>query len=195
MSAKDLIHQLKRNRSIYLTRDVSPGSKVKIIDAVYISAYNNDRVYEGCSRSVLAAINEHLCLTSEEGFKECIKASTALAAGVARMGETCGGLIGGIMALGLEFGSEDMSLFERYTETMRISRELFEKFKNLYDTVQCSEIQEKLLGRRYNFFKEEDRDAWYREGGLDKCASVCAAAASLAAEIILDYRKKQNKII
>ena len=191
MSVKGLISQLERNSSIYLTRDVSPGSKVKLIDAVYISAYNNDRAYEGCARSVLAAINEHLCLTSEEGFKECIKASTALAAGVARMGETCGGLIGGIMALGLEFGSEDMSLFDRYTETMRVSRELFGKFKNLYDTVKCSEIQEKLLGRRYNFFEEEDRDAWYREGGLDKCPSVCAAAAGLAAEIILDYRKKQ----
>ncbi len=191
MSVKGLISQLERNSSIYLTRDVSPGSKVKLIDAVYISAYNNDRAYEGCARSVLAAINEHLCLTSEEGFKECIKASTALAAGVARMGETCGGLIGGIMALGLEFGSEDMSLFDRYTETMRVSRELFGKFKNLYDTVKCSEIQEKLLGRKYNFFEEEDRDAWYREGGLDKCPSVCAAAAGLAAEIILDYRKKQ----
>jgi len=74
---------------------------------------------------------------------------------------------------------------------MRVSRELFGKFKNLYDTVKCSEIQEKLLGRRYNFFEEEDRDAWYMEGGLDKCPSVCAAVAGLAAEIILDYRKKQ----
>ena len=184
------IGQLEKDSDIYRTREVPPGSKVKLIDAVSISAYNNDRAYEGCARCVLAAINEHLRLTSVEGFNECIKASTALAAGVARMGETCGGLIGGIMALGLEFGSEDMSLFDRYADTMRISRELFIKFRDQYGTVKCAEIQEKLLGRRYDFFKEEDREAWYREGGLEKCPSVCAAAAGLTAEIILDHRKK-----
>ena len=54
------------------------------------------------------------------------------------------------MALGLEFGSEDMSLFDRYADTMRISRELFLKFRDQYGTVKCAEIQEKLLGRRYD---------------------------------------------
>jgi len=190
MSSKTKIDQLERDSAIYLTRDVPPGSKDKLIDAVSISAYNNNRTYEGCARCVLAAINEHLRLTPAEGFNECIKASTALSAGVARMGETCGALIGGIMALGLEFGSDDMSLFDRYADTMQISRELFLKFKDQYGTVKCAEIQEKLLGRRYNFFKEEDREAWYREGGLEKCPSVCAATAGLATEVILDHRKK-----
>jgi hypothetical protein len=121
MKSKIKISQPQKDSAIYLSRDISPGSKAKLIDAVSISAYNNDRAYEGCARCVLAAINEHLRLTPEEGFNECIKASTALAAGVARMGETCGALLGGIMALGLEFGSEDMSLFQRYADTMQIS--------------------------------------------------------------------------
>jgi len=189
MSYKTKIDQLERDSAIYLTRDVPPGSKAKLINAVSISAYNNNRTYEGCARCVLAAINEHLRLTSTEGFNESIKASTALSAGIARMGETCGAMIGGIMALGLEFGSEDLRLFDRYADTMRISRELFLKFSDQYGTVKCAEIQEKLLGRRYNFFKEEDREAWYKEGGLEKCPSVCATAAGLAAEIILDCRK------
>jgi C_GCAxxG_C_C family probable redox protein len=190
MKSKIKISQPQKDSAIYLSRDISPGSKAKLIDAVSISAYNNDRAYEGCARCVLAAINEHLRLTPEEGFNECIKASTALAAGVARMGETCGALLGGIMALGLEFGSEDMSLFQRYADTMQISRELFIKFQDRYGTVKCAEIQEKLLGRRYNFYKEEDRESWYREGGLEKCPGVCAEAAGLAAEIILNHRKK-----
>ena len=189
MNNKTRIDQLEKDSTIYFTRDVPPGSKAKLIDAVSISAYNNNRTYEGCARCVLAAINEHLKLTSAEGFSESIKASTALSAGVARMGETCGALIGAIMALGLVFGSEELRLFDRYADTMKISRELFLKFKDQYGTVKCSEIQEKLLGRRFNFFKEEDREAWYKEGGLEKCPSVCAAAAGLAAEIILDYRK------
>ena len=190
MSSDMKISQLERYSDLYITREISPGSKAKLINAVSISAFNNNRTYEGCARCVLSAINEHLQLTSAEGFNESIKASTALSAGVARMGETCGALIGGVMAIGLVFGSENMSLFDKYTDTMQISRELFSKFKELYGTVKCFEIQENLLGRRYNFYKEEDRDAWYSEGGLEKCPSVCAAAASLSAEIILDRRQE-----
>jgi C_GCAxxG_C_C family probable redox protein len=190
MSSNTKIDQLEKDPAIYRTRDVPPGSTAKLIDAVSISAYNNNRTYEGCARCVLAGINEHLRLTSAEAFNECIKTSTALSAGVARMGETCGALIGGIMALGLEFGSGDLSRFDQYAETMRISSEMFMKFKNRYGSVKCTDIQESLLGRRYNFFKEEDREAWYKEGGLEKCPSVCAAAAGLAAEIILENREK-----
>jgi C_GCAxxG_C_C family probable redox protein len=185
------IGHVERDSSIYLTDDIPPGSKAKIIDAVSISAFNNNRAYEGCARCVLAAINEHLRLTSPEGIQQCISASTALSAGVARMGETCGALLGAIMALGLEFGSDDMSLFDRYDDTMRISRNLFRAFTDRYGTATCADIQEKLFGRRYDFFNEEDREAWYKDGGLQKCPSVCAAAAGLAAEIILDYREKR----
>lgn len=185
------IGHVERDSTIYLTHDIPPGSKAKIIDAVSISAFNNNRTYEGCARCVLAAINEHLRLTSPEGIQQCICASTALSAGVARMGETCGALLGAIMALGLEFGSEDMSLFDRYDDTMRLSRDLFCAFTDRYGTATCAEIQEKLFGRRYDFFNEGDREAWYKDGGLQKCPSLCAAAAGLAAEIILDYREKR----
>lgn len=190
MSSDIKFSQVERFNGIYNTRDVAPGSRDKLVNAASISAFNNNRTYEGCARCVLAGINEHLHLGSKEGFNESIKASTALSAGVARMGETCGALIGGVMALGLEFGSGNMSLFDTYADTMQISKELFSRFKELYGTVKCSEIQENVLGRRYNFYKEEDRDAWYSEGGLEKCPSVCAAAAGIATEIILDRRKK-----
>ena len=55
---------LEENASIYYTKDVLPGSREKLIDAAAKSAYNNNRAYEGCSRCVLAALNEHLHLTS-----------------------------------------------------------------------------------------------------------------------------------
>ena len=184
------IGHIERDSTIYRTHDISPGSRAKLIDAVSVSAFNNNRTYEGCARCVLAAIHEHLRITSPEGFQQCTKSSTALSAGVARMGETCGALLGGIMALGLEFGSENMSLFDRYTDTMRISRNLFRAFTDHYGTAKCADIQERLLGRRYDFFNEDDREAWYRDGGLEVCPGVCALAAGLTAEIILDHREK-----
>lgn len=192
MGIGDIINKLEKDSSIYLTRDVPPGSRQKVVDAVAKAAYNNNRTYEGCTRCVLQALNEHLGLTTPEGRDDCIKASTALAAGVARMGETCGALTGAVMAIGLEYGSGRLDQFDRYVETMNKARILFRQFKELYGSVKCTDIQEKVLGRRYDFDKEEDREAWYKDGGLDKCPGVCAAAARIAAEIILEDREKRN---
>ena len=182
--------KIERDESVYLTRSNPPGSKEKMIDAAARSAYNNNRTYEGCSRCVLMGVNEHFKMVEDkDSFDACIKASTAMAAGVARMGETCGALTGAIMALGLEFGSANMRAFDKYVDTMSLSKELFLKFREIYGTVNCIEIQNKVLGRKYDFTIEADRDAWYSEGGLDRCPRVCATAAALAAEIILENRK------
>lgn len=190
MSERMPQQKLERDETVYLTRSNPPGSKEKMIDAAARSAYNNNRTYEGCSRCVLKGVNEHLRMVEDnEAFDACVKASTAMAAGVARMGETCGALTGAIMALGLEFGSANMREFDKYVDTMSLSKELFLKFREIYGTVNCIEIQNKVLGRKYDFTIEADRDAWYAEGGLDRCPRVCATAAALAAEIILEHRK------
>lgn len=188
-SSKEFITKLEENEKIYNVKGVSPGASKKILDIIAKSAYNNDRAYEGCARSVLAALIGHLHLSSCEGTKEVIKASSALAAGVCRMGETCGALTGGIMAIGLVTGSEKLEEFDAYKRSMENSYKLYNRFKEKYNTTRCFEIQEKVLGRHYDFKNEEDRVAWYKDGGLDKCPMVCATAARLAAEIILDLKK------
>ncbi len=188
MGGQDGLGRLERDPGIYRTREIPPGSRAKIVDAVSRSAYSNNRTYEGCARCVLAAVDEHLRLTSAEGLEQAIKASTGLSAGVARMGEICGALLGGVMALGLEFGSGNLAKFDQYTATMSRSQELFSAFRDHYGTVRCADIQEALFGRRYDFFKEEDRDAWYADDGLQKCPGVCATAAGMAADIILRHR-------
>jgi C_GCAxxG_C_C family probable redox protein len=188
-SSKEFVTKLEENKEIYNVKGVSPGAREKMLDIIAKSAYNNDRAYEGCTRSVLAALIEHLHLSSCEGTKEVIKASSALAAGVCRMGETCGALTGGIMAIGLVTGSEKLEEFDAYKRSMENSYKLYNRFKEKYDTTRCFEIQEKVLGRHYDFKNKEDGAAWYKDGGLNKCPMVCATAARLAAEIILDLQK------
>ena len=187
--SNNFITKLEENEEIYNVKGVPPGSREKLLDIIAKSAYNNDRAYEGCTRCVLAALIEHLHLSSYEGAKEVIKASSALAAGVCRMGETCGALTGGIMAIGLVTGSEKLEEFDAYVKSMENSYKLYNRFKEKYGTTRCFEIQEKVLGRHYDFKNEEDGAAWYKDGGLDKCPMVCATAARLAAEIILDLQK------
>lgn len=188
-SSEEYITKLEENEKIYNVKGVPPGAREKILDIIAKSAYNNDRAYEGCTRCVLAALIEHLHLSSCEGTKESLKASTGLAGGVCRMGETCGALTGGIMAIGLVIGSEKLEDFDTYKRVMENSYKLYNRFKEKYDTTRCFEIQEKVLGRHYDFKNKEDGATWYKDGGLDKCPMVCATAARLAAEIILDLQK------
>jgi len=173
----------------YEIRQVEPASREKLLDRVAWAAYYNDRVYEGCSRSVLQALQIHLHL----GDGEALRASTALAGGVARMGETCGALTGSIMAIGLVFGREELEDIRAYRNTMEASYEMFNRFKEKIGGTMCSEIQKKLFGRSFDFKKSEEAEEWYKAGGLEKCPMVCAIAARIAADIILTLKESRQQ--
>ena len=168
----------------YDTRQVEPGSREKLLDRVAWAAYYNDRVYEGCTRSVLQALQSHLHL----GDVEALKASTALAGGVARMGETCGALIGGVMAIGLVLGREELENIQAYRDTMEASYKVYYRFKEELGSTICFEIQKSLLGRSFDFKSDEEAEEWYKAGGLEKCPMVCAIAARIAADMILTLK-------
>ena len=175
----------------YDTRSEKAGSRYKVLDRVAKAAYNNNRAYEGCARCVLHALQTHLHLIEDDSsFRDVMKSSTALSAGVARRGETCGALLGAMMAIGLETGTERLDDFDGYVDTMAAASKAFNRFKEKYGTVKCFEIQEKLLGRRIDFFKTEDAEWWYEHGGLDTCPGVCAVAARISAEEIFRLRGK-----
>jgi len=190
---KDLKHYPKESAN-YKSREEKPGSINKILDRVAKAAYDNDRAYEGCARSVLEALQRELHLEDDENaYRAALKASTGLAAGVARKGETCGALIGAIMAIGLVYGTKYLSEWDGYVKTMELAGRVFDRFKEKYHTTKCFEIQEKLLGRHYNFWDPKDSEAWYKDGGLDVCPGVCATAARIAAEVIMEARGKLRK--
>ena len=168
----------------YTNRQIEPGSREKLLDRVAWAAYYNDRVYEGCTRSVLQALQSYLHL--ENGG--AIKASTALAAGVARMGETCGALTGGIMAIGLVLGREELEDIQAYRNSMQASYEMYNRFREEVGSSLCFEIHKKLLGRSFDFKIDEEAEEWYKAGGLEKCPMVCAIAARIAADIILHLK-------
>jgi hypothetical protein len=61
------------------------ASKGEILDRIAKAAYDNDREYKGCTHSVLDALQIHLHPTDDcKAYRAVLKASTALAAGVAR---------------------------------------------------------------------------------------------------------------
>jgi C_GCAxxG_C_C family probable redox protein len=175
----------------YDTRQVGAGSREKLLDRVAWAAYHNERAYEGCSRSVLQAVQSYLHL----GDGGALKASTALAAGVARMGESCGALVGAVMAIGLALGSEEPEDTQAYRNTMEAAAEMYNRFKGETGSCLCFEIQKGLFGRSFDFKRDEEAEEWYRTAGLEKCPMVCAISARIAADIILTHLESREVVL
>ena len=156
-------------------------------------ALEND-FYSGCSQSVLGALQEEFGI----GNKESFKAATVLSGGVARQGETCGAIIGALLALGLVIGRERMEDEEAYKAMMPPSIEVLTRFreelkkqfgfKEELESTLCRDIQERVFGRSFYLADDEERRAFLDAGGHSEtgCPRVCGIAAQVAAEKILE---------
>ena len=117
---------------------------------------------------------------------------SALAGGVARSGETCGALIGAVMAMGLIAGRKKIEDVDDYQSCMKLGGEVLDTFRERVGNSLCAEIQKSLLGRSYNMRDDAERQMFHDAGGhtREACPGVCGKAARLAAEIILREQEK-----
>lgn len=156
----------------------------EFLEKIEKTAYEYDKVYHGCSQCTLKAIQEHLNLGNGEAFK----AASALAGGIARMGETCGALLGAIMAIGLAYGREKLEVtFSsiNYQKAMKVAIKLYQKFEEEFGSTKCRDIQKTLFGRSFNLNNPKDLEEFIKINAYEKCAKVVGKTARIAAEIIL----------
>lgn len=164
----------------------------KIVEEVGRTAYELERIYHGCSQCVLKALQDHLDLGDGLTFK----AASALAGGVGRMGDACGSLLGGIMAIGLAFGREKLEVTTdspAYQKAQEFAGELCDRFIKEFGSIVCRDIQKSIFGRSFDLRKPEEREAFLKAGGYDKCPEVAKRAASMAAEIIIRGRPGKKR--
>jgi C_GCAxxG_C_C family probable redox protein len=151
----------------------------------------------GCSQAVLGALQETLGIGSRDSFR----AATVLSGGVARRGETCGALIGALMALGIERGRDTMADGAAYSRAVTEAQPLIEEFTRTVcarfnldrplESTLCRHIQERIFGRWFDLSQDDERQAFLAAGGHDedRCPLVCALAAEAAASAILKLRR------
>jgi C_GCAxxG_C_C family probable redox protein len=171
--------------------------KEKLIQNIRKKAHEYDK-FSGCSQSVLLSIQEGFGMKNLAAFKS----ATVFGGGVARSGETCGSLIGALMAFGLVIGREKMEDTEIYRKSMEPARKIQRRFKeelkrqlqfkeNL-KTSLCKEIQKNIYGRSFDMNDRKDYQAFLDAGGHGDlgCPRVCAIAAQVAAEEIFKIRNR-----
>ncbi|HUW49320.1 MAG TPA: C-GCAxxG-C-C family protein [Patescibacteria group bacterium] len=170
------------------------GSKEEILERVIKKAGDNFELSVNCAQSPLAALHEVFNLIGEN--EVVIKAATFMPGIVSRR-ETCGAVIGGLMALGLAFGKD--KLYDPTLNTPEGMEMLFkfkekawrfaESFKKEFGSTMCGDIRPQIMGpeyRNYNGMDPKERERFLADGGAKKCRVPPETAARIAASIIME---------
>lgn len=133
-----------------------------------------------CCQGTLLALQEEFKL----GDSSILKAATAFP-GIALRGETCGAVVGAIMALGLVFGRDDITDMDGLVRAMQKARLFCRRFEEIFGSTMCRDVQKLIMGRTYDIAKAKGLKEYEKDRGTHKCSQVAAYAARIAGEIIL----------
>lgn len=169
---------------------LSKSSKEEILARVARKAGDYEELSVNCAQGTLTALQEEFDLG---GGKDVLKAATFMP-GIMSRKETCGAVIGGLMALGLAYGRDRLYDLEWRTpeanEVMfRLRNKVWrfcEAFKQEFGSTMCGDIRPKIMGRDYDTMDSEERRQFLEDGGAKKCRVPPEKAAGIAAEILLE---------
>lgn len=139
--------------------------------AYFLENYN-------CAQSVLLAMFEHW-----NGKNDLIpKIATAFGGGMGRCGSVCGALTGGMMALGIRFGTNEPSM-EKRTETYELAQRFFRRFEKENDSVLCRELIGYDLSDPKQLEEARERDVFEEK---------CTVFISKAVETLLELTENRD---
>ena len=159
------------------------ANREQILDRVQRRAEEYNFIARNCPRGTALAVMEEFGL----GNMEIIKALSPFP-GFGGTGWMCGGVTGGLIALGLYFGSDDMLDYEGSGATIIAARKFMPRFEEELGSVLCPKIQEDVIFGRYMdpAASEENMEAFAKAKGFEKCGLVPGIGARLASEIIIE---------
>jgi C_GCAxxG_C_C family probable redox protein len=131
-----------------------------------------------CAQSVLLTMVEHW----SERNELIPKIATAFGGGIGMCGSVCGALTGGVMAIGIKYGSNEPSHVARLT-AYEIAQRFYEEFRQRNGSVFCRE----LTG--YDLTKPEEEEKARNARVFDeKCTNLVRSAV----EILLQFDEDPN---
>jgi C_GCAxxG_C_C family probable redox protein len=105
--------------------------------------------------------------------------------GIALRGETCGAVIGCLMAVGLVYGRDDLGDWKGYLASLPAARRFCRRFEEANGNTACSKILEIKMGRSYDLANRDDAIKYAVAGGEETCGKVIECAVQIATEIIM----------
>jgi C_GCAxxG_C_C family probable redox protein len=164
----------------------------QIIEKAFELGRQNEMKYFGCSQAVVSALIEAFGI----GGPDILRSSTCFSGGVARRGNVCGAVTGGLMMIGFLIGRDDLEMFEQLRRAMGFGDTFYRRFEEKFGTAICAEIQKVRFGKVFDMVTEEGREAFNKAGAHDPegCPVVTGEGARLAAEIMIEILKDGHPV-
>ncbi|MFC2009200.1 C-GCAxxG-C-C family protein [Chloroflexota bacterium] len=171
--------------------------RTELLDRIEQEANDLEQTIHACARCALLSVARNLELGDEKCIEAILKASIPFAGGIAGTRAHCGGLTGGIMAIGLALVDYNPTEANppRRTFVMKKAKEFHRRFEKELGYKSCYDIRETGMGRVYDSANPAEAQAFVDDGGYLLCGSVVGKAARLAAEAILDVWEEERKQI
>ncbi|MBP2666418.1 MAG: putative redox-active protein [Firmicutes bacterium] len=164
-------------------RDEIIANREQILDRVQRRGEEYNFFAGNCARGSALAVMEEFGF----GSMEVVKALSAFP-GFGGTGWMCGALSGGLVALGLFAGSEDLQNHDAMRAAMIAAKQLMARFENEAGGVTCRKIQEDVVFGRYMDpgASPVNLKAFEQAKGFEKCSMLPGIGARIAAEIIME---------
>lgn len=130
-----------------------------------------------CAQTSFAILNDEFDL----GGEQILKALTPFP-GIALRGETCGAVVGSLMALGLVYGRDDLSDWKGYIGSLPSARRFCKQFEEKNGSTACAAILQEKLGRNFDLADQVQALEYASEGGPEACSEVVASAITIASK-------------
>ena len=166
------------------------AAEEEILERVQQRGEEYEYVSHNCAKGSALAVMEEFGLGKD---MEIIKALSPFP-GFGMTGWICGGVTGGLMALGLYFGSNDATDYGATGRAMTAARKFIPRFEKAFGTILCPKIHEEVIFDRYMDPRasEENFEAFKEAEGFKRCALPPGIGARIAAEIIIESMKKKQ---
>lgn len=163
----------------------------ELLDRIEADAARMQKELHACARCTLFAVGKNLNLAEETCLEVALKTAIPLSGGIAGTRNECGGLVGGVMAIGLgmvKYDARTSNPDERKPVTAA-AKKFYRWFEQEIGHARCFDIRDVGLGRFYDAADPEEARKFEEAGGVEMCAEVVGKAARKAAELILESQQ------
>ena len=137
--------------------------------------------YGNCAQSSFLALQDRFNLQCD--VPSFVRALTAFP-GIGGTGETCGGVSGTLLALGLALGPADPADKEQSGKAHAAGHQFCSAVKKEFGSTDCGDIIERCCGRRFDLNNPLEAKQYAEAGGIMKCMNVVQTAVHVAAGIL-----------
>ena len=148
-----------------------------------------EQVSQSCAKSSALAVMEEFGLGNMD-----VVQSLSPFPGIALTGETCGGVIGSMAALGLYFGRNDLLNYGANARAYGQCRRFLDRFERKLGTTKCRDIHETVVFGQFHDTSDpvQGYPAFLVEKGFEKCGLPPGIGARIAAEIIIEDMERRR---